>query len=194
MLVFDLETDKQLDRRNRDSIKDLRITVACFIEDDGKCHNFMFLDASIIENLEKIKALMDSADRICAYNGRGFDFWVLLNYFDQESIERWLAKLVDPFEIIRFKTGSWVKLNELCVANGLSAKSGDGLLAISWWKNGEYDKVAQYCEQDTRLLWRLIQLDHLLFPIKKYDFETREHVVVEWKKLHWKKYLARSNT
>ena len=193
MLVFDLETDRVIDRLN-DNMNELRITVACFVDDNGY-RGFIFRPGEDIqESLDCIREMMDGADTICAYNGRGFDMRVLYNYFDAQSIERWLDKLVDPFEVIRHKTNSWVKLDELCECNGLGGKSGDGLDAISWWQNGEYEKVLEYCEKDTVLLWKLVKLEEIVFPLKQWNAIKKQHDIVGWRKLRWKNWLGKRRT
>lgn len=148
--------------------------------------------------------LLDEADAIVAYNGRAFDLRVLLrSHFagQRERVARWAAKLIDPFEVMRVTTGSWVKLDELLEANGLSCKTGSGLDAIRWWADGERDKVARYCEADVDALRNLLAAaaeKPLRFPVKRWVDDThaktktkRVQEVAHWAELDWQGYVGR---
>ena len=50
-----------------------------------------------------------------------------------------------------------VSLNNLATATLDEAKAGDGVMAIEWFKNGEIERLAKYCQHDvviTRELFR----------------------------------------
>ena len=47
--------------------------------------------------------------------------------------------------------GYRLSLNNL-VQNTLGvSKSGNGMEALEWWRNGETDKLVEYCREDVRL-------------------------------------------
>jgi DEAD/DEAH box helicase domain-containing protein len=148
---------------------------------------------------ERFAPLLDAADAIVAFNGRGFDLRVLLraHFSDhRERVESWARKLIDPFEVMRTTTGSWVKLDEVLEANGLPCKTGSGLDAIRWWAEGERDKVARYCEADVEGLRSLLALEApLRFPIKSWkrseNGSKRQVVITGWAHLDWHGYVQR---
>jgi hypothetical protein len=148
---------------------------------------------------EQFAPLLDAADAIVAFNGRAFDLRVLLraHFLDErERVESWARKLIDPFEVMRTTTGSWVKLDEVLEANGLPCKTGSGLDAIRWWAEGERDKVARYCEADVEGLRSLLALEApLRFPIKSWrrsnDGSKRQAVITGWAHLDWRGYVQR---
>jgi hypothetical protein len=74
---------------------------------------------------------------------------------------------LDLFDRIRCHTGRWYKLADAAIANGCGEKSADGQQAAEWLRTGEWQKAADYCEQDVRLTQRLYDLarsDGLLLP------------------------------
>lgn len=198
ILVFDVETNAIETDSNRASIH-VTVAVARWIHnnsDDIGC-------TCIVPSAQEDDALhselaprLDAAEAIVAYNGRGFDLRVLLmahfaNEEGRKRVESWNAKLVDPFEVMRETTRSWVKLDELLEANGLPCKTGSGLDAIKWWEDGEREKVARYCEADVEALRSLLVLQKpLRFPIKVWS-NNRKHEVVGWGQLDWHNYLQR---
>ena len=189
--MFDIETDRLL-TPSRDNWIDLRITVAVGIDAQGTVHQFVFPPGDTDGQADptvRMGEQLDLADRIVAYNGREFDFRVLENYFESGRVMSWLAKLVDPFEVIRATTGSWVKLDELLEANGLPTKSGTGVDAVQWWNNNEISRVIDYCHHDVVSLWALVtQFKVLRFPVKAWD--NGQHRVVKWARLRWHDYVA----
>jgi hypothetical protein len=192
--VFDIETDRLL-TPSRDNWRDLRITAVVGIDPQGTAHEFVFMPndaAAEADAVLRIGKHLDSAVQIVAYNGREFDLRVLENYFEADRVESWLAKLVDPFEVIRATTGSWVKLDELLDANGLQKKGGTGVDAVQWWKDGQINRVVDYCRHDVFSLWSLVtQFKVLRFPVKVW--EGGEQRVVKWSRLRWHDYVAFRN-
>ena len=162
VVAFDTETDRLLNA-SRSNFKDLRVTVAVAVDAEGAYHTFF---GEKERGLDGLGRLFDDADAIVAYNGRGFDLRVLRNHCADVDVDRWAAKLVDPFEAMRSATGSWVKLDELLEANGLPRKSGDGVSAVEWWAAGERARVAEYCKDDVEGLAALLALGRFAFPIK----------------------------
>jgi DEAD/DEAH box helicase domain-containing protein len=45
----------------------------------------------------------------------------------------------------------FLKLEKLAQGTLNSGKSADGLLAVEWWKQGEIEKIIQYCQQDVQV-------------------------------------------
>lgn len=180
MFVFDLETDRLLNKE-RTNWNELRMTCGVGIDSDGNRHDFVLKpDCNDHEQvMASLQKHLDEAPVIVIYNGAGFDLKILRNYFSNEKVEEWECKLMDPFDILRSKWRTWVKLDELLVANGLGSKTGDGVLAVKWWEDGEYDKVVDYCYQDTLGLYKLVCIKGpIKFPVKRWKDGKQQ--VIKW--------------
>ena len=192
-VVFDVDTDRLLNAA-RDNWTDLRITTCVAVESRTRCdgqptvHEFVLFDDESTAHTT-FGALMDSADVIVAYNGRGFDLRVLCNHYEHARVKVWTSRLADPFDAIRKATKSWVKLDELLEANGLPRKIGAGIEAVKWWADGERAKVMEYCRQDAIGLHGIICLDDIRFPIKQWT-RNGEQVVDSMATLKWCDYLS----
>lgn len=201
--VFDIETDRLLDA-TRSNFADLRITVAAgawvALPDRAGGPAAAPLSADDIDEflldgtdddgaLARLASCLDRAATIVAYNGRGFDFKVLAACLGEARVAPWLERLRDPFEVIRARRDSWVKLDELLLANGLEGKSGDGVDAVTWWRNGERRKVADYCKSDVSALSQLACLEDIRFPVKRWSRAARAATVMEWDTLRWGRVL-----
>jgi hypothetical protein len=204
VIAFDVETDRLLDR-TRSNFEALRITVASALrlrfddgddegaadedEEEGRRATSYFAEPTASSDerpLEDLGILLDAADVVVAYNGRGFDIRVLRNHFPADRVDAWERKLADPFEAMRECTGSWVKLDELLEANALPRKAGDGVCAVEWWAAGERRKVAEYCCADVEGLAAIVAMDRFRFPIKVW--KRGVSVVQSMATMDWRAY------
>ena len=53
--------------------------------------------------------------------------------------------------------GRRIKLDTLAEATLGKKKSGNGLEAVTWWRNGEVEKVMKYCLDDVRVTRELYE-------------------------------------
>jgi DEAD/DEAH box helicase domain-containing protein len=97
---------------------------------------------------------LESFTRVITFNGNRFDLEVLRAYGPIDKL-----KLIsfDVHEKLHKQLGHRIKLEQLAKDTLQSAKSGDGIQAVEWWRAGERDRVASYCEQDVAILRDLVE-------------------------------------
>jgi DEAD/DEAH box helicase domain-containing protein len=167
-IVLDLETQKSFDEvGGRDKNHLLKVSVVgvysyqkdqflCFTEDQ----------------LFRLQELLAAADQIIGFNIKNFDYQVLQPYmgFDLREIPT-----LDILEEVDKLIGHRVKLDNLAQMTLGTAKSGDGLDALKYYKQGRMDDLKKYCLDDVRITRDLydyvVQYGKLLY--KDY-FETKE--------------------
>ncbi len=88
-------------------------------------------------------------DRIVSFNGDGFDARVLSYYGNILPIT---LKSFDVLKDLTRRLGHRVKLDSVAHATLGARKSADGLVALQWWKEGKFDLIAEYCQQDVQVL------------------------------------------
>ena len=100
------------------------------------------------EDLPKLWPRLERADRIIGYNLFGFDYPCL-----QTMYTGVLAALptVDLLVEIEKHLGFRVKLDDVAHATLGIGKSGNGLMAVEYWRKGEITKLCDYCLQDVRV-------------------------------------------
>lgn len=90
------------------------------------------------------------AKLVIGFNIRQFDYKVLEKYapkgFDFQAIPTF-----DIFEVIYRETGLWVALADVARAYGL-AKTGTGLEAVKWWREGMIKELQEYCRNDVAIV------------------------------------------
>lgn len=91
---------------------------------------------------------LEKADRLIGYNSRYFDTPILDNYYPGD-----LNKFgqLDMLEEIKKALGFRLKLDDVAAATVGHRKSGHGLQAVEWWKQGEIQKIKDYCIQDVKV-------------------------------------------
>ncbi len=92
--------------------------------------------------------ILESADRIIGFNLFGFDYKVLNSYYPGD-----LAKLptLDILLEIEKAIGFRIKLDDVAHATLGVGKSGNGLMAIEYFRRGEIGKLRDYCLQDVKV-------------------------------------------
>jgi DEAD/DEAH box helicase domain-containing protein len=97
----------------------------------------------------KLVTELEAFTRVVTFNGNRFDIEVLRAYAPVEALRE---RSVDIHEMLHKQLGHRVKLDQLARDTLGMAKSGDGLLAVEWWRAGHKDRVAEYCEMDVTIL------------------------------------------
>jgi DEAD/DEAH box helicase domain-containing protein len=124
------------------NVDKLKISIACAY--DSKTDQFLVFRENEISKLNEL-----CEDRlVIGYNIRGFDLIILKAY--GLNLER-----LDVFDIMydvqTLTRQKFLKLETLAQGTLNAGKSADGLLAVEWWKQGEIDKIIQYCQQDVQV-------------------------------------------
>lgn len=99
-------------------------------------------------DLPKMFSKLEQGGRIIGYNSIGFDMPVLNNYYLGDLLK--LPQL-DILREIEKALGHRIKLDAVAEATIGTKKSGHGLQAVQWWKEGKIDSIREYCLQDVRV-------------------------------------------
>jgi len=157
-LCFDIETT------GLDATRD-EVTMVCtkdLATSEQKSYNFGVLssqDTSATALVQQVIKDFDEADCLCAFNGIRFDFPFMQQALDihEDIITRWVLKTVDPLEFLRLSGHRTSSLDKICIHNNIASKSSTGLRAIEMARDGLWDELEQYCQQDVSILCVLVQ-------------------------------------
>jgi hypothetical protein len=158
MLAFDLETTG-LDPEVH------IITCACAYDPDaGIAEAFTFAREG---EAEEFMALLDRADRLCAFNGAAFDLPFIARTLPGATpgrVRAWRLKLHDVFVACKWGLGVTFSLQKLLELNSLGGKTGSGKDAILLHEQGRTEELVAYCMNDTRVTHAVSSLDAILLP------------------------------
>ena len=175
MVVFDLETQlgaAEVGGWNKTSL----MRVSCGVAWDSREDRFI---TYFEDQVDELIGLLRKADLVVGFNVIGFDYRVLRGYsrYDFRKL-----KTLDILREVHAHLNYRVSLDSLAAATFNAGKTGDGLQALHWWKQGRLDLIEEYCRQDVRLTRDLFRHGHdkgfLLIDSKNGD---RMRVPVSWR-------------
>ncbi|OKY75928.1 MAG: DEAD/DEAH box helicase [Desulfobulbaceae bacterium DB1] len=151
--VFDVETKRSADEVGGwHRAEKMGVSVAV-VYDGEKGDFFVYREEQMAELIAHLRGL----DLVVGFNNKRFDYRVLSAYTDFD-----LARLpsLDILEEVKNRLGYRLSLERLAEKTLGIKKSGSGLLALQWYKEGRFDKIIDYCRKDVE-----ITRDLLLFGV-----------------------------
>lgn len=159
VVVFDLETQRSFDEvGGRSQFHKLGVSVAVAYRYDTD--EFLVIHEDTIDQLIE---LLLGADLVIGYNIKGFDYEVLRAYTEEDLHG---VPTLDLMEHLEERLGFRPKLESVVMPTLGTGKLADGLQALEWWRDGEIDKIVEYCREDVRVTRDL------------YDFGKRNRCVM----------------
>lgn len=101
---------------------------------------------------KRVSELVDSltrADLVVGYNNRRFDYEVLMGYTILDLPHH--LPTLDLLEVVEKAVGHRLSLDTVAQATLGIGKTGDGLDAIRWWREGKIMEIAEYCCFDVKV-------------------------------------------
>ncbi len=129
--------------------------------------------------LRNLVPLLQEAELVIGFNIKRFDLPVLSPYlpFPISTIP-----VLDIIDDAVKQLGHRVSLESLCQATLGKGKSGSGLQALAWFKEGKFDLIKKYCLDDVRLTKELFDYGKQhgkLFATNRYGSDKLE-IPVFW--------------
>lgn len=146
-IVFDIETKNIFQDVGSSDPADLDISVVCTYDYDTNTY-----DSFLQEDFPRLWTLLEKAETLVTFNGDHFDI-PLLNKYYKKAERGDLGKIhsLDLLKEIRNSYGRRMKLDQIAEGTFGIHKSGNGLDAVIWWRNGEVDKIIKYCKDDVKI-------------------------------------------
>lgn len=143
-VVFDIETKHTFDEvgENREELGVSYVGVYSYSQNEL----FGFFEDKL-DVLEKILAA--EKPMLIGFNSKHFDVPVLQPHF--KSLDLSTLPHLDILEEITKALGHRLKLESVATATIYAGKSGTGLDAIRWYREGDYESLAKYCLDDVRV-------------------------------------------
>lgn len=142
-IIFDLETQNTFQDVGSTDSTALDISVGTFY--DSETDKYLTVT---IDELQAVWPLLEKADALVGYNSNHFDIPLLNKYYPGDLTH---IKSIDLLEEIRKSLGRRLRLDSVAEATIGAKKSGHGLQAVRWWREGKIDEIKKYCEQDVKV-------------------------------------------
>lgn len=175
IVYFDLESQKLFQEVGaRDASK---LLLACGVTWSTLRNDFAVYwekDASALV------AELKSADRVIGFNIISFDYEVLRPYALNENFRTFRSTdmLQDIYRTLNFR----LSLDSIARATLGTTKTADGVKSVEWFRNGELEKVAEYCKSDVDITRRVYEFGRDNGYVHYYSkLGSKLKVAVNWK-------------
>lgn len=142
-IFFDIETQNIFQDVGSNNPTDLSISLLAIY--DSKTESY---DSFLHTELSRLWPILENADMLVTFNGDHFDIPLLDKYYPGDLTK---IKSLDLLKEMQKSAGRRMKLDQIAEGTLGIRKSGNGLDAITWWKNGEIEKLRKYCIDDVRI-------------------------------------------
>lgn len=142
-ITFDIESISNSMVRGQVNVDEQELIVVAIHDSETGVYASYFK-----EELPKLWPILERADMLIGFNSDAFDIPLLNRYYPGDLLR---LRSLDLLSEVQKVLGRRIRLQSLAEATLKKGKSGDGLKAGEWWREGKKDKVAQYCIEDVRL-------------------------------------------
>lgn len=175
-VFFDLETQRTFDEvGGREGI--VRLGLACGVTWSAARNDFaVYWERDAAALVAELK----SAERVIGFNIINFDYEVLKPYTPQENFRafRTTDMLADIFRALGFR----LSLDSIAKATLGESKTADGLQSVQWFRQGELEKVAEYCKADVEITKRIYEFGKANGFVHYYSkLGSKLKVAINWK-------------
>ena len=180
IITFDIETIGEFGSGSHAYDK-VEMTICCIHDSETDTY-----DSFLKEDLPRLWKILEHTDVLVGYNSDHFDIPILNKYYPGD-----LSKIrsIDLLKEIANVLGRRVRLDAVAEGTLGKKKSGSGLQAMQWWKEGNIKKLRDYCLKDVEVTRGIF--DHAL---KNGSLTFKELGIKKEVKLNTSSWLAAQPT
>lgn len=151
VVTFDIETYGQFGTGAK-ALDNMELTICCIHDSETNSY-----DSFLKEDLPRLWKILEHTDLLVGYNSDHFDIPVLNKYYPGDLTK---IRSLDLLKEISAVLGRRVRLDSIAEGTLGAKKSGSGMQAMTWWKEGNIKKLREYCLKDVEITKKV--LDHAL--------------------------------
>jgi len=146
-LVFDIETKNIFQDVGSNNPEDLDISIVGLYDyETGKYESFLQ------EEFDRMWPYFQKADVLITFTGEHFDIPLLNKYYKKSGLgDLKTIRSLDVLKEIKTQYGRRMKLDQIAEGTFGTHKSGHGLEAVTWWRQGKIDEIRKYCIDDVKI-------------------------------------------
>lgn len=170
-IVLDLETQFKFQEVGYDH-KKLRVSV---------CGIYNYADdtyrAYKEDELPEVFKLLEHASLVIGFNIRKFDLPVLAPYYVGDILQ---FEMLDILEEVEKSLGHRIALDDLARTTLNTKKSGHGLMAIDFFREGKWQELIDYCLQDVKVTKEIYEYGKKNRRLYYLDHKGRREIPVSF--------------
>jgi DEAD/DEAH box helicase domain-containing protein len=148
-ITFDIESVSDSIVRGHIDVREQELIVVAIHDSETGTYSSYFK-----EELPKLWPIIERTDMLIGFNSDSFDIPLLNRYYPGDLTH---IRSLDLLGEVQKALGRRVRLQSLAEATLGKGKSGNGLQAGVWWKEGKREKVREYCIEDVRITRELYE-------------------------------------
>ena len=181
VVTFDIETSNEFADVGSSDPSKLSISVVG-IHDSVTNEYTAYLE----HELPQLWKILEQTDILVGYNSDHFDIPLLNKYYPGDLTR---VKSLDLMKEIYDVLGRRLRLDAIAEGTLGEKKSGQGLQALEWWRQGLVEKVKEYCLKDVELTKKLCE-----YALANGGIKYRELGKIHEVKLNTANWLTKSGS
>ncbi len=171
IIVFDIETSNTFQEAGTTDPAKLDLALVGIYDSSTDAY-----DSFIQSELPRLWSVLEHTDMLVGFNSEHFDLPLLNKYYPGDLA---LIPHLDLLTEVHKTLGRRVRLQSLAEGTLKAKKGGSGLESITWWKNGEVEKVRKYCLKDVEITKRLFDYALQNKSLKYSDFGRAREIALD---------------
>lgn len=147
VITFDIETYGDFGSGAK-ALDNLELTICCIHDSETDSY-----DSFLKEDLPRLWKIFESTDLLVGFNSDHFDIPILNKYYPGDLTK---IRSLDLLKEISLSLGRRVRLDSIAEGTLGTKKSGSGLQAIQWWREGNIEKLRDYCLKDVEITKKIL--------------------------------------
>ncbi len=147
VITFDIETFGDFGTGSK-VYDNLELTICCIHDSETDSY-----DSFLKEDLPRLWKILEHTDLLVGYNSDHFDIPILNKYYPGDLTK---IRSLDLLKEISGALGRRVRLDSIAEGTLGTKKSGSGLQAIQWWREGNIKKLREYCLKDVEITKKVL--------------------------------------
>lgn len=172
IVTFDIETVGDFGQNWKP--EDLELTILCI--HDSETDEY---DSFLKEDLPRFWKILEHTDLLVGYNSDHFDIPVLNKYYPGDLTK---IRSLDLLKEISGALGRRVRLDSIAEGTLGTKKSGSGLQAQVWWKEGNIEKLREYCLKDVEITKKVLDYALANQSLKFKELGIKKEVKIDTSK------------
>lgn len=170
-ITFDIETANAFPTLARNDLSRMEISIVGI--HDSETDEYSSYSK---EEFPKLWPIIERADMLIGFNSDTFDIPILNRYYPGDLTR---IKSLDLLVEVQKALGRRVRLQSLAEATLNKGKGGNGLQAVEWWAQGEFEKVRKYCIEDVRITRELYDYALTNGSLKYKDLKQKRELKID---------------
>lgn len=172
IVTFDIETYGDMSGAWKP--ENLELTICCIHDSETDTY-----DSFLKEDLPRLWKILEHTDLLVGYNSDHFDIPVLNRYYPGDLTK---IRSLDLLKEISASLGRRVRLDSVAEGTLGTKKSGSGLQAIQWWKEGNITKLREYCLKDVEITKKVLDYALANGSLKFKELGIKKEVKIDTSK------------